>query len=135
MASPEQNSLPLRPALVAGALAAGLAVAVGAFGAHALRQMVDARGLEIFETATRYLFYHAFGLIALALASAHVGAAALKWLRISAILIGVGILFFCGSLYTIVFSGVRSFGAVAPIGGTAFIVAWLLFGLGVLRRP
>ncbi|MCB0082628.1 MAG: DUF423 domain-containing protein, partial [Caldilineaceae bacterium] len=100
------------------ALLGGLAVALGAFGAHALSGRVEARLLEVFETGVRYHFYHALalGLVILALSrwpnSGLVPVAG--WLFIA------GIAVFSGSLYLMTFTGARWLGAITPIGGVAF---------------
>jgi uncharacterized membrane protein YgdD (TMEM256/DUF423 family) len=117
--------------IAAGALGAALAVILGAFGAHALKHRLPPEMLTTFETGVQYQFYHALGLILVGIilqtlrASAMVAAAG--WLMLG------GILLFSGSLYAISFTGIRSFGMIAPLGGTAFIAAWLLLAVGVLR--
>ena len=111
------------------ALLAGLAVALGAFGAHAMTGHYDARALQIFETAVRYQMYHALavGLCAvLGLHGRRTGKAAVCFV--------LGIVLFCGSLYGIVFLDARWLGAVTPIGGLAFLAGWLLLASGT-RRP
>ena len=98
-----------------------LGVAAGAFGAHALRGRLDARMLEIFETAVRYQMYHALALLAVAWAATRwpgplVGTAG--WLFVA------GIVIFSGSLYALSLSGIRALGAITPIGGLAFTAGW-----------
>jgi uncharacterized membrane protein YgdD (TMEM256/DUF423 family) len=112
-----------------GALSAAIAVALGAFGAHALRSRLEARDLEIFETAVRYQMYHALALLAAAavLARGGAGAGAAAWGFV------VGTVFFCGSLYLMVATGERWLGAVTPIGGVAFIAGWLLLAAATWR--
>ena len=99
-----------------------IAVAAGAFGAHALRDSLSPRDLEIFETAVRYQMYHAFALFVVAwlLTREVSGAGAAGW----AFLAGTTI--FSGSLYLMVFTGQRWLGAITPIGGVALIAGWLL---------
>lgn len=100
-----------------------LAVAAGAFGAHALRARLAPEMLAIFETAARYQMYHALGLLAVAWASTrwpHGATTAAGWLFTA------GILIFCGSLYLLALSGNRWLGAVTPLGGAAFLAGWLL---------
>jgi uncharacterized membrane protein YgdD (TMEM256/DUF423 family) len=108
---------------ILGCTFALLAVAAGAFGAHALRERLPETMLAIFETGVRYQMYHALGLLAAALLVARVpsgAGAAAGWL------FTVGIVIFSGSLYILVLSGVRTWGAVTPIGGVAFIAGWVL---------
>lgn len=109
-----------------GALSAGLGVAAGAFGAHALRTRVEPRLLEVFETAVRYQMYHALALLAVAwVASRAPGSmsTAAGWLFVA------GTVIFSGSLYAMVFSGVRALGAITPIGGVCFIAGWVCLAL------
>jgi uncharacterized membrane protein YgdD (TMEM256/DUF423 family) len=117
--------------LIAGALAAMLAVLLGAFGAHALRAKLTPDLLAIFQTGVQYHFWHALGLLAIALALPHFPeAAALRW---AGWLMLAGILVFSGSLYLLSVTGARWLGAITPLGGTAFIVAWALFAWAAIR--
>ena len=112
-----------------GALLAGLAVGLGAFGAHALRARVDARMLEVFETAVRYQMYHALALLAVAYYLGHdaPGAGAAAWSFLA------GILLFSGSLYLMVATGHRWLGAVTPLGGVAFMLGWAMLARAAWR--
>ena len=105
-----------------GALSAFIAVAAGAFGAHGLKNHLTPELLTTFEVAARYQMYHSLALIATGLL---VGRADGTCLRIAGWAFIVGILVFSGSLYALALSGVRGLGAVAPIGGAAFMVGWL----------
>jgi uncharacterized membrane protein YgdD (TMEM256/DUF423 family) len=115
---------------VAGAALALIAVALGAFGAHALQTRLDERALEIFETGVRYQTSHALALVLLAalLPRLHTGLGVGSGIAFS-----LGILVFSGSLYLLVGTGVSRWGAVTPIGGAAFLIGWLLLILAVLR--
>jgi uncharacterized membrane protein YgdD (TMEM256/DUF423 family) len=97
-----------------GAVNAALAVAAGAFAAHGLRDRLDARALEVFETGARYHMYHALALIAAGLvaSSAARGAQTAGWM-------------FSGSLYALALTGAKGLGAITPLGGLAFLVGWL----------
>ncbi len=114
-----------------GALCAALSVILGAFGAHGLKSRLPPEILATFETGVQYQFYHSLGLILIGIvvqftkASAMVTAAG--WLMLA------GIVLFSGSLYAICFSGIRSLGMITPVGGMAFIVAWVLLAIGILR--
>jgi uncharacterized membrane protein YgdD (TMEM256/DUF423 family) len=113
-----------------GALSGALAVAAGAFGAHALRARLEPRMLETFETAARYQMYHALALIAVAwVASRWPGSLvnASGWLFVA------GTVLFSGSLYALVFTGVRGLGAITPLGGVCFIAAWICLALAAAR--
>lgn len=113
-----------------GSVSAAVAVAAGAFGAHALRARLDAAALSIFETAARYHMYHALALLAVAWA-------ATRWnsslVRLSGGLFLAGTVLFSGSLYALALSGVRWLGAITPLGGAAFLGGWVCLALGVRR--
>jgi uncharacterized membrane protein YgdD (TMEM256/DUF423 family) len=113
----------------AGATAAFVAVALGAFGAHSLRTRLSAEMLNIFEVGVRYQMYHALGLIAVAWATTRWPERNLNgagWAFI------IGILIFSGSLYVLSLTGMRWFGAITPIGGVAFLIDWaiLIWSIG-----
>lgn len=107
-----------------------LAVAAGAFGAHALRARLPADLLAVFETAARYQMYHALALLAVAWAVA-------QWPGSTASLAGwlftAGIVVFSGSLYLLSLTGIRWLGAITPLGGLAFLLGWALLGWAALR--
>ena len=108
-----------------GALSAGLGVAAGAFGAHSLKDILDQHLLDVYEKATRYQMYHAFGMVLSGLAVQFwrdAGAAKAGWLFLG------GTLLFSGSLYGVSLLGVRWLGAVTPIGGLLFIAGWVMLG-------
>lgn len=114
-----------------GAIAALLAVVLGAFGAHALKARLTPDMLAIWQTAVQYHFWHALGLIAAGVLVYHLPeSAALKgagWLMV------LGLVLFSGSLYALALTGVRVLGAVTPFGGVAWIAAWAAFAWAVLR--
>jgi len=115
---------------VIGALNGAISVALGAFGAHALSARLDARSLEIFETAARYQAIHAVALLAVALLLSRSPNGALTGAGWA---FAAGIVLFSGSLYVLALSGVRTWGAVAPFGGTALLVGWILLAIGGWR--
>jgi uncharacterized membrane protein YgdD (TMEM256/DUF423 family) len=119
-----------RALFAAGALLALLAVAAGAFGAHALADRLAPDRLAIFETGVRYQMYHALGLLAL-------GIAASRWpgvpLGAAGVSIVAGVLVFSGTLYALALGAPRWLGAITPIGGVAMIVGWAIAGWAVLR--
>lgn len=99
-----------------------LAVALGAFGAHGLKQRLSADMMAVYETAVQYHFYHTLALLAVALLLQQgVQSAALK---ASVWLFGLGIVVFSGSLYALALSGVKVLGAITPIGGVLFLLGW-----------
>jgi uncharacterized membrane protein YgdD (TMEM256/DUF423 family) len=110
-----------RRLLVWGALSAGIAVAAGAFGAHALREQVGPDRLQTFETGARYQMYHAFAILACAWLSTR-DARPLPYRAGLCFLAGT--LLFSGSLYALTLTGVGLFGAITPLGGVAFLAGW-----------
>ncbi len=115
--------------VAAGAINAMLSVAAGAFGAHALRQRLEPRMLEVFEVGARYQMFHALGMLAVAwVASQRAGASAAGWAMLA------GVVLFSGSLYAMALTGVRALGAITPIGGVAFLVGWALLARAALLR-
>ena len=118
-----------------GAVLAGLAVALGAFAAHALKTHLDAYAQGIWETAVRYQFWHALALLAiLPLRAHHPSERAGRLLRIAGRSFALGTVLFSGSLYVLALTGVKRWGMVTPLGGVAFLVGWGALGLAVGRR-
>ncbi|HEY0131610.1 MAG TPA: DUF423 domain-containing protein [Allosphingosinicella sp.] len=105
--------------LVAGAALAGLGVALGAFGAHALKASLPPQALGWWDIAVQYQMWHALGLIL-------VGVLPQPRLGLPAALLGGGTLLFSGSLYAMALTGERWLGAVTPLGGAAMIAGWAL---------
>lgn len=119
--------------IIAGAVNAALAVALGAFGAHALKERLSERYLAIWETAVQYQMFHALGLIAIGIlmSSSLIGATTqLSW---AGYLLLAGIIIFSGSLYALSLSGVGILGAITPIGGVAFIVGWIMLIVAAVK--
>lgn len=117
--------------LALGTINAALAVTLGAFGAHALRSRVTPEMLAVYHTGSQYHFYHALGLLAVGMIAMH--SPEVPFLRLAGWLMTLGIVLFSGSLYLLAISGTRWLGAVTPLGGVAFIAAWLLLAVGTLR--
>jgi uncharacterized membrane protein YgdD (TMEM256/DUF423 family) len=118
--------------LLAGAIIGGLAVAIGAFGAHALKQfLVDAGREDTFQLAVRYQFYHALALLATGLTMTHSSG---KALRYSSLFFVLGVIVFSGSLYGLCFTGLRMLGAITPLGGVFFILGWALLAIGIYKN-
>jgi uncharacterized membrane protein YgdD (TMEM256/DUF423 family) len=109
-----------------------LAVMLGAFGAHGLKDRLSEYSMTVYEKAVFYHFVHAIGILLVALlarasAISVSGANRIGWL------LSIGILLFSGSLYALAISGVRALGAVTPLGGVAFIAAWCVLAYEALR--
>ena len=115
-----------------GSIFGGLAVGLGAFGAHGSANILSPEHLITYETAVRYQMYHAIALLVVALALAHWPAAA-KLLQTGGWLFVVGIILFSGSLYLLSVGGIRWLGAVTPLGGVAFVAGWLFLVLAGWR--
>jgi uncharacterized membrane protein YgdD (TMEM256/DUF423 family) len=115
-----------------GALFAGLGVAAGAFGAHALKRLVPLDQLAVFETAVRYQIVHALALLAVAWACT-------RWpdrrIGVAGGLFVAGIVVFSGSLYLLVLTGVTRLGLLTPFGGLAFLAGWGWLAFAVGRQP
>ncbi len=120
-----------RALILAGGIFGLLGVVAGAMGVHALRDMLDARALNTFETGVRFQMYHALALLA-------VGVLAGQWktwlVKLSGILFTVGIVLFSGSLYILAITGIGVFGAIAPLGGLSLMGAWTSLIVGAIRQ-
>ena len=117
--------------LTVGCLLAGAAVAIGAFGAHGLKALLLENGrTDVFETAVKYHFYHAFAILVTGLLAQRSWN---KWYRWSFFAFLFGTLFFSGALYTLAITNRAILGAVAPIGGTLLIVGWGLLAVGLRK--
>lgn len=123
--------------LVWAALLGGLAVILGAFGAHKLKELVPMETVSTFQTGVTYQFYHVFALLAVGILYAHIPAPQLVW---AGRFFLIGILLFSGSLYALTLLkatetvGLRGIGAITPLGGLFFIAGWVALLLGVLRK-
>ena len=113
-----------------GALSGFLAVAAGAFGAHALRARLSTDLLAAFETGARYQMYHALALLAVAWM---LGRWPGPWPVRAGWLFLAGTVLFSGSLYALALTGVRWLGAITPLGGAAFLAGWVCLALGATR--
>ena len=111
-----------RIAIASAAVFLFIAVAFGAFGAHALKAKLAPDMMSVYHTAVQYHFWHALGLLAVGMLLLYRPESG--WLGASAWLLIAGLVLFCGSLYALALSGVRGWGAVAPVGGLAFLAAW-----------
>lgn len=110
-----------------GCFHAALSIAAGAFGAHALKKTLDARALDIFETAAKYHMYHALGVIVAGFMVMKMDAA-----EPAAWLMHGGVLLFCGSLYLMALTPLK-LGPVTPLGGLLFLASWIWLGVAWLR--
>lgn len=117
--------------LMLGSISGFLSVALGAFGAHGLKERLDAYSLGVFQTGVTYQTTHALAIILVALL--------LKWYPDASLLnwsgwcFVFGTLIFSGSLYTLALSGIKAFGAITPIGGVLFLIGWALLAIHAWR--
>ena len=116
-----------------GATALALAVIIGAFGAHGLRERLDAYSTSVYETAVMYHFFHALGLLVVSLMPklGYVTNRQANW--VCALLLA-GVVLFSGSLYLLAITRVPTFGAITPFGGVAFIAGWITLAWSLLRN-
>jgi uncharacterized membrane protein YgdD (TMEM256/DUF423 family) len=119
-----------RTLAIAGLLLA-LATIFGAFGAHALKAQLSPDRLQVYETAVRYHFFHALGLLGIGLTLRFIDVGLIRW---AAVLVLVGIILFSGSLYALTFGAPRPFGIVTPFGGLTLIAGWISFAIGAWRH-
>jgi uncharacterized membrane protein YgdD (TMEM256/DUF423 family) len=118
-----------RTFLLIGALAGFTGVALGAFGAHALRGRLSPEMLAVFETGVRYQMYHALAVIATGLIAARLGG----WLILTAgWLFTAGIVLFSGSLYALALTGATALGVITPIGGLMLLLGWACLALAAV---
>jgi uncharacterized membrane protein YgdD (TMEM256/DUF423 family) len=113
-----------------GAILAFLAVALGAFGAHGLKNILSAESLAIFHTATNYQMWHSIGLLFIGLFHLHKPSSLLVkagWFMFA------GILIFSGSLLILSVTGIKILGAITPIGGVLFLIAWLMLAIAATK--
>ena len=113
--------------IIIGALFAMLSVALGAMGAHFLKNIIDPQALAIFKTASMYQMYHALALIVTGISISQ--SYKPKLLTIAGWLFIVGILLFSGSLYGLSILNIRALGMITPIGGLCFMLAWMFFAV------
>ena len=118
----------MKSLLIVGSVFAALSVLLGAFGAHGLKNRLSIEDLAIFETAVRYQMYHALGILLMGLGSIDLTE---KLVSTPAYFLILGIIIFSGSLFLLVFTNLRWFGAITPIGGLCLIIGWLLLAYNI----
>ena len=124
-----------KPALIAGIICAGLAVVLGAFGAHGLKKIATPETIDNFQKGVTYQFYHAFALLVCGILFASFPAPSV---RLASWLFLAGIILFSGSLYVLSWAKIKDidtgmFGIVTPIGGLAFISGWIALLLAIIK--
>jgi len=123
--------------LATGAVLGAMAVALGAFGAHGLKQIVEAETVQVFQTAVHYQVYHALALLGVGIIYEKYSNRFVKWAGAFFI---AGIIFFSGSLYVLTAFkatetvGINGIGIITPFGGLFFIAGWILLFLGIMKK-
>lgn len=118
--------------IVLGAINAFLAVALGAFGAHGLEGKLSEKMLEVWKTGVTYQMFHAIGLLVIGLlVGKFATASSFTW---AGWLMLIGIVLFSGSLYALSTTGIKVFGPITPLGGVAFLVAWVFVIVGAIKH-
>ena len=117
--------------LATSGILGAIGVGLGAFGAHGLKNYLSPEALAIYDTGARYLMYHIPGLLAVGILAEK---SSEKAFQVAGWCFLTGILIFTGSLMAIVFTGIKKFGMITPIGGTLFIIGWLALSRGALKR-
>ncbi|MBU8905825.1 DUF423 domain-containing protein [Desertibacillus haloalkaliphilus] len=117
--------------IMLGSIGAGLAVALGAFGAHGLEGKLTERFMQNFQTGVQYQMYHSLGLLAIGILASKAASTSMfvwaGWLMV------VGIILFSGSLYVLSLTGITKLGAITPLGGVAFIAGWVLLAIAAVK--
>lgn len=118
--------------IILGALNAFLSVALGAFGAHGLEKVVEPKYMEIWKTGVQYQMFHATGLLVIGVLLGKMPASSLlSW---SGWLMLIGIILFSGSLYVLTLTKISVLGAITPLGGVAFLAAWILLIIAAVKH-
>ena len=118
--------------LVFAGVSGGLSVALGAFGAHALRGSIEPRLMETFQTGVQYQMSHSLALLMLALMMHNFGRSLAFDISVYAMILGI--IMFSGSLYGLVMTDLKAFGPITPLGGLSLIIGWIALVVGCLQR-
>lgn len=124
----------MKGSIISGAIHGFLAVALGAFGAHALKGILDDYSTGIWDTAVQYQMFHASALILIGILMSTKIFGEVRQLKIAAICLNLGIVFFSGSLFILAITGVGILGAITPIGGVLFLTSWVLIVVTTLKK-
>lgn len=123
----------MKGSIISGAVHGFLAVSLGAFGAHALKEVLDDYGQGIWETAVQYQMFHATGLILIGILMSAKLFGETKQLKMAMICLNLGIVFFSGSLYTLALTDIGILGAITPIGGVFFLIGWTMLIVSTVK--
>ena len=123
----------MKGSIISGAVHGFLAVSLGAFGAHALENVLDDYGRGIWDTAVQYQMFHAAALILIGILMSAKLFGEMKQLKTAMICMNAGIFFFSGSLFVLALSGIKVLGAITPIGGVLFLIGWTMLIVATLK--
>lgn len=124
----------MKGSIISGAIHGFLAVALGAFAAHALEDMLDDYSTGIWDTAIQYQMFHAVALILVGILMSKTIFGEVKQLKIAMICFNAGIVFFAGSLMILALTGIGILGAITPIGGVLFLIGWVMIITTVVKK-
>lgn len=123
----------MKGSIVSGAVHGFIAVSLGAFGAHALKDILDEYSTGIWHTAVQYQMFHATALLIIGLLMSAKLFGEVKQLKIAMMCMNFGIIFFSGSLYVLAISGIGVLGAITPIGGVLFLIGWIMIIVSAVK--
>ena len=124
----------MKSSIISGAIHGFLAVALGAFAAHGLEDVLDDYGTGIWDTAVQYQMFHAAALILVGILMARPLFGDMKQLKIALFCFNAGIFFFTGSLMVLALTGIKVLGAITPIGGVFFLIGWVMIILTAVKK-
>ena len=124
----------MKSSIIFGAIQGFLAVALGAFAAHALEDVLDDYSATIWDTAIQYQMFHAVAIILVGILMSKAIFGEVKQLKIAMICFNVGIVFFSGSLIVLALTGIGVLGAITPIGGVLFLIGWTMIILTAIKK-
>lgn len=124
----------MKSSIISGAIHGFIAVALGAFGAHALEDILDDYSTGIWETAIQYQMLHAVALLVVGILMSKAVFGQTKQLKIAMICFNLGIVFFSGSLFILALTGIGILGAITPIGGVLFLAGWILIIISTMNQ-
>lgn len=123
----------MKGSIISGAIHGFIAVAFGAFGAHALKEILDEYSTGIWDTAVQYQMFHAVALVIIGILMSKAIFGEVKQLKVAMKCINAGIVFFSGSLFILALTGIKWLGAITPIGGVLFLTGWVLIIVATVK--
>lgn len=124
----------MKGSIISGAIHGFLAVALGAFAAHALKDILDDYGAGIWDTAVQYQMFHAVALVLVGILMSKSILGEMKQLKTAMICFNLGIVIFAGSLMALAFTGIKVLGAITPIGGVFFLIGWVMVIMAAVKK-